>query len=181
MSKAGSSERDIAAMKAPEAAVVLQERLHNLLTRMSAAVEHLKTWPEAKGDEASVHVESTSKLIGYIRNIVHALQRVEAVVQSNADLRKKLQECSIPHDLLDLIDVGPSEGLNPDCFVRGLLKEALGQLAGLKRRKLALGLLSNAVEAGLKKKILEQQAAGKRDREDTPAESELPPAKKHKA
>jgi len=42
-----------------------------------------------------------------------------------------------------------NEKHNKDCFSRGLLKEALGQLAGLKRRKLALNMLGAAVQAGL--------------------------------
>lgn len=37
----------------------------------------------------------------------------------------------------------------PDCFSRGLLREALGQLAGLKRRKLALEMLGAAIQNGL--------------------------------
>ena len=36
-----------------------------------------------------------------------------------------------------------------DCFSRGLLREALGQLAGLKRRKLALEMLGAAIQTGL--------------------------------
>lgn len=36
-----------------------------------------------------------------------------------------------------------------DCFSRGLLREALGQLAGLKRRKLALEMLGKAIQTGL--------------------------------
>lgn len=36
-----------------------------------------------------------------------------------------------------------------DCFSRGLLREALGQLAGLKRRKLALDMLGAAIQTGL--------------------------------
>ena len=36
-----------------------------------------------------------------------------------------------------------------DCFSRGLLRESMGQLAGLKRRKLALEMLGSAVQAGL--------------------------------
>jgi len=39
--------------------------------------------------------------------------------------------------------------LLPDCFSRGLLREALGQLAGLKRRKLALEMLGAAIQTGL--------------------------------
>jgi hypothetical protein len=42
-----------------------------------------------------------------------------------------------------------------DCFSRGLLREALGQLAGLKRRKLAMGLLAAAVQSGLNKRDAE--------------------------
>jgi len=39
-----------------------------------------------------------------------------------------------------------------DCFSRGLVKEALGQLAGLKRRKLALQMLGAEIQAGLDKR-----------------------------
>jgi hypothetical protein len=42
--------------------------------------------------------------------------------------------------------------LNPDCFSRGLLRESLGQLKGLRRRKLALKMLGEAVHSGLQKK-----------------------------
>lgn len=45
-----------------------------------------------------------------------------------------------------------------DCFSRGLLREALGQLAGLKRRKLALEMLGAAIQNGL-----DQQNAGQKD------------------
>jgi len=40
-----------------------------------------------------------------------------------------------------------------------LLKEALGQLAGLKRRKLALNMLGAAVQKGLNKRIEEANRA----------------------
>ncbi len=40
----------------------------------------------------------------------------------------------------------------PDCFSRGLVQEALGQLQGLKRRKKALEMLGAAVQAGLEQK-----------------------------
>ena len=44
-----------------------------------------------------------------------------------------------------------------DCFSRGLLREALGQLAGLKRRKLALEMLGAAIQAGLDKQDAEDK------------------------
>lgn len=176
------------ALTAQEAAVQLQDRLHYLLSRLNDAVELIKTWPEAKGDDASVHVESTTKLINYVRNVVSSVERVELVVKDNPSLKKKLQDCAIPLDLLDLLDHGQGGGLlNPDCFVRGLLREALGQLAGLKRRKLALELLGSAVQTGLNKKIRQQQAAaaeslGRRTRDETENEEDQgqPPAKRQK-
>eukprot|EP00977_Amphora_coffeiformis_P010915 scaffold2576_cov175-Amphora_coffeaeformis.AAC.19 len=170
------------AMTTPEAAVALQDKLHILLSRLADAIDLIKSWPEAKGEDASIHVESTSKLIGYIRNVTRSIQSVETVLQSNPNLRKKLQECAIPMDLLDVLDHGQGGGaLNPDCFIRGLLKEALGQLAGLKRRKLALGLLGNAVQAGLNQKLRIQ--AGKRERRaeiTLSADEASPPAKRQK-
>jgi hypothetical protein len=187
-------DSDIATLPAAEAAVVLQERLHNLLTKLTHAFELIQSWPEAGsgGDDAGVHLESTARLIKHIKEILQAIQRVEHTVQSNQELRKKLQECPIPNDLLDLLDHGKDHALNPEIFVRGLLKESMGQLAGLKRRKLALGLLSSAVGQGLKKK---QAAAvgAKRAREEIDAtaaksnannsaqEESEPPAKKQKA
>ena len=133
-----------------EGAKVLQERLHQLLTRLSSTIELIKTWPSTDGDDASIHVETTTRLLSAILEVINALQRVETVVKQDTDLRKTLNECPIPLDLLDLLDYG--NGLNPDCFSRGLLREALGQLAGLKRRKLALEMLGTAVQHGLKKR-----------------------------
>ena len=178
--KSGSAAA--AAITTQEAAVALQDKLHILLSRLADAVDLIKSWPEAKGEDASIHVESTSKLIGYIRNVTRSIQSVETVLQSNPNLKKKLQECAIPMDLLDVLDHGQGGGaLNPDCFIRGLLKEALGQLAGLKRRKLALGLLGNAVQQGLNQKLRNQ--AGKREREAAMVQSTdeaSPPAKRQK-
>lgn len=135
-------------------AKVLQERLHELLTRLAATIELIKNWKEAAGD-SSGHVETTSKLISSINSVIASIQKVDGTVKADAVLRKNLQECLIPLDLLDLLDHGG--GINPDCFSRALLKEALGQLAGLKRRKLALEMLGAAVESGLKKREREER------------------------
>jgi hypothetical protein len=86
-------------------------------------------------------------LIVSIQALVKDLQDVEGVIKTKADLRKFLAQCQVPINLLDLLDHG--DGLNPDCFSRGLLREALGQLGGLKRRKLALEMLGAAVQSGL--------------------------------
>lgn len=76
------------------------------------------------------------------------------------------------------------------------MREALGQLAGLKRRKLALEMLGNAVQSGLNKRDketkkfsgeTESEAGAKRSRdsldaerqqEDADGEVEEPAAKK---
>ena len=62
-----------------------------------------------------------------------------------------------------------------DCFSRGLLREALGQLAGLKRRKLALEMLGSAVQSGLNKKdaeLKQKEGSNKRASKDNSAEPE---------
>jgi hypothetical protein len=144
-------------------AKALQERLHELISRVSDSIDIVKTWPESSGDDASIHVKTTSKLIHSIREILHAIGRVEGVVKKkkvdtgtsansdtndgDSELWKTLQQCPIPLDLLEMLDC--SNGLNPEIFVRGLLREGLSQLAGLRRRKVALEMLGNAVQAGL--------------------------------
>lgn len=174
-----------------ESARRLQERLHELLSRLAATIDKVKSWPEASGDDASIHVEKTSQLIANIRTVLDRLKKVEDTVKDDAALRASLQQCCIPLDLLDLLD---SSHLHPDCFSRGLLREAMGQMAGLKRRKLALELLGVAVQSGINQKraaaaaavaVKEEEqrpvavAGVKRDREeDVSGDSEPPPAKK---
>jgi hypothetical protein len=97
-------------------------KIFKLLTRLAGTIKQVKNWPEAKGDDASIHVESTTKLIEKIRHFIASLQRVEACVKNDAKLKQSLQNCLIPLDLLDLLDYA----LNPDCFSRGLLQEAMG-------------------------------------------------------
>ncbi|GKZ01073.1 hypothetical protein MPSEU_001059000 [Mayamaea pseudoterrestris] len=138
--------------------VKLQEALHLLLNRLAKTIDQVKNWPEATGDDASIHVETTSKLITSIREIISQIQQVEGIVQADMTVRKSLNECLVPLDLLDLLDTS----LNPECFSRGLLREALGQLAGLKRRKLALALLGAAVQSGLNKRLQEVDTESKK-------------------
>jgi hypothetical protein len=158
--------------------IKLQESLHILLTRLAKTIDQVKNWPEATGDDASIHVETTSKLIASVRDVISQLQQVEGIVQADATVRKSLNECLIPLDLLDLLDTS----LNPECFSRGLLREALGQLAGLKRRKLALALLGAAVQSGLNKRLLETSSSDfkKRSRDELDGEVAEPPAKEQR-
>jgi hypothetical protein len=159
-----------------EGAKLLQERLHQLLTRLSSAIDLIKNWPESDGDDASIHVETTTKLISVILEVTSALQRAEGVVKNDAALRKALKACPIPMDLLDLLDHG--NGLNPDCFSRGLLQEALGQLAGLRRRKLALEMLGSAVEKGLRQREDDEEKKKQPLKTTTTGTTTTPPPKK---
>lgn len=173
----------------------LQDKLHELLSRLAATMEHVKNWPEAT--DTAVHVESSTRLIHSIRGIVASLEKVEQQARSSstateASLQEQLQSCPIPVDLLELLDCG----LNPDCFVRGLLREAMGQLSGLNRRKQALEMLCAAVQEGcLDQEQLVQPARGsdlsptttvvKRERNnddalETECDGREPPAKKPK-
>uniref|UniRef100_A0A8J9T7C0 Uncharacterized protein n=1 Tax=Phaeodactylum tricornutum TaxID=2850 RepID=A0A8J9T7C0_PHATR len=134
-----------------EAEKNLQDKLHDLLTRLSQTMELVKSWPEDKGSP-SVHVENATKLIAAIRHIVNC---------SPKSRKHRTGKHCFEENIAELCDTDRSTGsvrswrrggVHPDCFSRGLLQEALGQLAGLKRRKLALEMLGSAVQAGLTKK-----------------------------
>jgi hypothetical protein len=170
------------------ASVALQERLHELLSRLSATTDWVRHWPDGQ-DDPSIHVESTSKLISLIRSVLTAIQAVENTVVRDPNLKERLNQCLIPIDLIELLDHGSAiekmsgggsgssaaavaateggGGLNPDAFSRGLLKEALGQLAGLKRRKLALEMLSLDISQRQRKR----QAAAAAAAEDAAEEA----------
>jgi hypothetical protein len=89
----------------------LQERLHNLLTKLSKTIEVIKDWKESDGDDASIHHKTTTKLISSIMDVIVSLESVEGVVKADNTLRKSLQDCAVPINLLDLLDHG--NGLNP--------------------------------------------------------------------
>ena len=69
------------------------------------------------------------------------------------------QKCPIPLDLLDLLDVGSIQskgnnntfGINPQVYIRGLMKESKRQLCGLERRKRSLSMLASCIEVGMMK------------------------------
>ena len=145
----------------------LQERLHILLNNLYNTTELLKTWPES--DDASVHVETTTGLIESLQQVLKSVRDVETKVmkgdgtEEDTKLIRELRESSVPLDLLELLDYGGG-GVNPDAYARSLLHESLRQLAGLKRRKLALELLGNAVKQGIARRN-----KSKKDSEDKTA------------
>ncbi len=143
----------------------LQEALHTLLTRLSDSSEIIKSWPEG-GDDNSIHTKTTEKLIASIHKIVNAIRVVEEKVNPNLGeekpteqeiaLANKLRQTAIPLDLLDMMD---SNSLNPDCFARGLLNEALRQFGNLRTRKASMNMLAQLVETGMKQQERDLQKA----------------------
>ena len=104
-------------MTPSEGAKALQERLNALLSKVAASIEIIKSWLSTDGDDASIHVKTTSKLILAVLETKKALEKVEGIVQADTDLQKALQDCPVPINLLDLLDHG--SGLNPGtspCF-----------------------------------------------------------------
>lgn len=95
----------------------------------------------------------------------------------DATLKKKLGEYQVPLDLLDLMDHGHENtaeqqldpynyfGLNPECFTRGLLREALRQLSGLQRRKVALEMLGKAIQTGMDDKEQKEKEEEEKEKE----------------
>lgn len=157
--------------KMPPGARNLQDKLHLLLSKLSSTIEIVKTWPESEGDDASIHVATTTKLISSLLEVISGLKNVEGVVKSDNELRKALQACPVSINLLDLLDHGGGS-LNPDCFSRGLLRESLGQLKGLRRRKLALKMLGEAVNSGLGSDPAKGEATNKRKLSDPESKQE---------
>lgn len=142
----------------------LQELLHTLLTRLSHSSEIIKSWPEG-GDDPSIHTQTTTKLIASIQKIVAAIKLVEERVNPNLGvdqgektseqenaLANQLRQTAVPLDLLDMMDADSEKGLNPDCFARGLLNEALRQFSNLRTRKASMNMLSQLVETGFEQR-----------------------------
>jgi hypothetical protein len=144
----------------------LLDRLRILLNRLQSTAEILQNWPETKGDDSKrVHAETSAELIASIRRIALGVRSVERHVNGTGDMgggggggsvsteafRTSLEEeYPIPLDLLDLLDVGqPTFGINPQCYARGLMVEALRQLSVLERRKRVLNMLARSIEGGM--------------------------------
>lgn len=153
----------------------LQSKIQRLLLSLYETTEIIKKWPDSPSDET--HKETTSELIESMHEIVRSLKRVEDETirlggkgnvngkneaskgdnnnhgnseDKNTDLTrwKNLMQSPVPLDLIDLMD--HRNGLNPDYFTRGLVREALRQMAVLRRRKSALQMLGESVKEGLK-------------------------------
>ena len=160
---------------AADAGEYLLDRLRILLSRLQTTAEILQNWPETSSaqqgnDSAKVHAETSTELIASIRKIALGIRSIERHVNGTdggggggtgssstaaaADaFRTSLEEnYPIPLDLLDLLDVGqPTFGLNPQCYARGLIVEALRQLSVLERRKSAASMLAIFIEEELTK------------------------------
>jgi len=160
---------------AADAGEYLLDRLRILLSRLQTTAEILQNWPETSSaqqgnDSAKVHAETSTELIASIRKIALGIRSIERHVNGTAGgggggtgssstaaaadaFRTSLEEnYPIPLDLLDLLDVGqPTFGLNPQCYARGLIVEALRQLSVLERRKRAASMLAIFIEEGLTK------------------------------
>ena len=81
-----------------------------------------------------------------IQEGLKSLQKVEATLKTDTELRQVLMNIHVPYDLLELLDY---TNINPDLYLRGLVNEATQQLVGLQRRKSALHLLSTTIEQRL--------------------------------
>lgn len=140
----------------------LQERLHALINNLYHTTELVKNWEDS--ENASDHVQTTTKLIASLQEVLQSVKDVETKVlkgdgtEGDKKIIQELKDSPVPLDLLELMDYGG--GVNPDVFARGLLQTALRQLAGLKRRKLALGLLGAAVSDGMKRRDKVQNQNG---------------------
>ena len=170
----------------------LLTRLHQLLSSLSEATDKVKNWPSSQ--DAQVHYDAATDLIQSLHKVVRALKEVEDRAlngSSTSDpMSQSILDSPVALDLLDLVDYG--NGLNPEIFTKQLIREALRQLSGLKRRKKALEMLGQAIDNGLKEMELNEQKeetevvetnskledAGRNKRPREEEGSEEPPAKR---
>lgn len=83
----------------------------------------IKEWPDDDGGangrddstSSSPHTDTANKLTMSVLEVITALQALEGVIKVDAILRKSLQECQVPINLLDLLDHG--NGLNPGTVI----------------------------------------------------------------
>lgn len=94
-----------------EGAKQLQDKLHLLLNKLAQSMKIINEWPDEDGDDSTPHTETTQNLTNSVLDVVEALKDVEGVIKTDSILRKSLQECQVPVNLLDLLDHG--SGLNP--------------------------------------------------------------------
>lgn len=99
-----------------EGAKKLQDRLHLLLNKLAQSMKIINEWPDEDSGGGGEHTETTSKLTNSVLEVVDALKEVEGTIKTDAVLRKSLQDCQVPVNLLDLLDHG--NGLNPGTLFR---------------------------------------------------------------
>ena len=102
----------------------LQERLHTLINNLYNTTELVKNWEDS--ENASDHVQTTTKLIASLQEVLQSVKNVETKVlkgdgtEEDKKVIQELKDSPVPLDLLELMDYGG--GVNPDCFARGLLQ-----------------------------------------------------------
>ena len=150
LTSAGISSKSLAADSKTKTSLLA--RLHQLLSSLHEATDAVKNWPSSQ--DAQVHYDATTTLIKLLQKVVDALKEVEERTCGTGDtnintvMGQSILDSPVVLDLLDLMDYG--NGLNPEIFIKQLIREALRQLSRLKRRKLALSMLGQAIEKGLK-------------------------------
>jgi len=150
LTSAGISSKSVAADSKTKTSLLT--RLHQLLSSLHEATDAVKNWPSSQG--AQVHYDATTTLIKLLQKVVDALKEVEERTCGTGDtnintvMGQSILDSPVVLDLLDLMDYG--NGLNPEIFIKQLIREALRQLSRLKRRKQALAMLGQAIDKGLK-------------------------------
>ena len=160
----------------------LQQLLHTLLTRLCDSSAIIKSWPEGGDDNSvhaettTKLIASIHKIVDAIRLVEEKVnpnlgddtptttttnnnnnsnneqqQEEENNKPSEQEivLANQLRQTAVPLDLLDMMD---ANSLNPDCFARGLLSEALRQFSNLQSRKASMNMLAQLVEKGFEQK-----------------------------
>ena len=144
-----------------ESCTELISSIRNIVLGLRSVECHVNgTGPSNNNTSTAKTNDSSSKEIATPEGGGTQIQLSQISNESLQSFRSSLeQKCPIPLDLLDLLDVGISQsksnnntfGINPQVYVRGLLKESKRQLCGLERRKRSLSMLATCIEVGMMK------------------------------
>ena len=157
-----TDQGDISAKVHTESCTELISSIRNIVLGLQSVECHVNGTVPSNNTTTKIEDTSTKEIAtpGGERSQIQLSQISTESLQS---FRFSLeQKCPIPLDLLDLLDVGIIQagnkgssnntfGINPQIYVRGLMKESKRQLCGLERRKKSLNMLASCIEEGMKK------------------------------
>lgn len=129
--------------------------LRECLTRTNAITSCLIKWPDTttgggtrSDKKKKIEDEQITKLIEMLNLLIHEINNLDMAL-GDEETGGELWDIKVPVDLIALMDY---EDLNPELYVKQLLKICLNMEANLQRRKQAMSELGGGVRSILQER-----------------------------